>query len=63
MQFGPNCRSEVVHWSGERFRATFVLRSPEDWFLSFELQDGQVAKVTMTNVFPNREISTFARVI
>jgi CubicO group peptidase (beta-lactamase class C family) len=61
MQLGPNCRSELVHWSGERFRATFVLRFPEDWFLSFVPQKGQVTQAALVNIFPNREIATFAR--
>ena len=62
IQLGPNCRSELLHWSGERFRATFVLRFPEDLFLTFLPRDGRVAQVTITNVFPTKEISTFVRV-
>jgi CubicO group peptidase (beta-lactamase class C family) len=62
MRLGPNCHSELVHWSGERFRATFVLRFAEDWFVSFAPLDGRVAKVTVANVFPNEEIATFVRI-
>jgi hypothetical protein len=62
MQLGPNCHSELVHWAGERFRATFVLRFAEDWFVSFTPQDGRVAKLTVANVFPNKEIATFVRI-
>jgi CubicO group peptidase (beta-lactamase class C family) len=62
MQLGPNCHSELVHWSGERFRGTFVLRFAEDWFVSFFPQGERVAKVTIANVFPNKEIATFVRV-
>jgi hypothetical protein len=62
MQLGPNCRSELAHWSGERFRAKFVLRFLEDLFLTFLLRDGRVAQVTIMNVFPTKEISTFVRV-
>jgi CubicO group peptidase (beta-lactamase class C family) len=62
MHLGPNCRSELVHWSGDRFRATFVLRFAEDWFLSFVSQQGRIAKVTISQVFPNREMTTFTRI-
>ena len=61
MQLGPNCRSQLAHWSGERFRATFVLRFGEDWFVSFHGQDGRVEKVTIENVYPSGEIATFSR--
>jgi len=62
MRLGPNGRSNLVHWSGERFRATFVLRFAEDWFLSFDSDGRRVARVTITNVFPNKELGTFSRV-
>jgi len=62
MRLGPNGRSKLVHWSGERFRATFVLRFGEDWLFSFDSDDGRVARVTITNVFPNKELGTFSRV-
>jgi hypothetical protein len=61
IELGPNIRSELVHWEGERFRATFVVRSPKDWFLSFDFHDGHATKVTIVNVFPNAEIATFVR--
>jgi CubicO group peptidase (beta-lactamase class C family) len=61
VQIGPNCRSQLTHWSGERFRATFVLRFVEDWFVSFHCQDGRVVKVTIDNVYPSGEIATFSR--
>jgi CubicO group peptidase (beta-lactamase class C family) len=62
MRLGPNGRSNLVHWSGERFRATFVLRFGEDWLLSFDSDGGRVTRVTITNVFPPKELGTFSRV-
>lgn len=62
IQWGPNCHSELVHWSGDRFRATFVLRFPEDWFVSFVPQDGRIAKLAIERVYPSMEIASFARV-
>jgi hypothetical protein len=62
MRLGPNGRSNLVHWSGERFRATFVLRFGEDWLLSFDSDRGRVTRVTITNVFPPKELGTFSRV-
>lgn len=62
IDLGPNCHAELVHWSGERFRATFVLRFAEDWLISFVPQDGRVMRATLANIFPSREIATFARV-
>ena len=62
MRLGPNGRSKLVHWSGERFRATFVLRFAEDWLLSFDSDGGRVSRVTITNVFPNKELATFSRI-
>ena len=62
MRLGPNGHSKLVHWSDERFRATFVLRFGEDWLLSFDSDGGRVARVTITNVFPGKDIATFSRV-
>jgi CubicO group peptidase (beta-lactamase class C family) len=62
MRLGPNGRSQLVHWSGECFRATFVLRFAEDWLLSFVAEGDHVARVTITNVFPDQELGTFSRV-
>ena len=62
MRLGPNCRAQLVHWSGDRFRATFVLRFAEDWFVSFVPEGDHIARVTIANVFPGRELATFARV-
>jgi CubicO group peptidase (beta-lactamase class C family) len=61
LHLGPNCGSDLVHWSGECFRAKFVLRFGEDWFLSFASQDDRIEKVTIANVFPSKEVATFAR--
>lgn len=62
MRFGPNCRSDLIHWSGDRFRATFILRFPEDWFLSFGPRGDGTLGLTIVNVFPNKELATFVRV-
>jgi CubicO group peptidase (beta-lactamase class C family) len=63
MQLGPNCQSDLVHWSADRFRATFLLRFPEDWFLSFASADNRVVKVTIANTFPSKEVAIFTRTI
>lgn len=62
MRLGPNCRSKLVHWSGERFRASFVLRFAEDWLVSFVPEGEHVAKVTIRSVMPDKELATFVRV-
>jgi hypothetical protein len=59
---GPNCHAALSHWSGDRFRARFVLRFPEDWFASFVLEGDHAVKVTIANVFPSAEMATFTRV-
>jgi hypothetical protein len=61
-QLGPNCCAVLGHWLGDRFRARFVLRFPEDWFVSFVLEEDHTLKVTIENVFPSAEIATFTRV-
>lgn len=62
MRLGPNCASTLLHWSGEQFRATFVLRFAEDWLLSFVPKGEHVARVTIRNVMPDEELATFVRV-
>jgi CubicO group peptidase (beta-lactamase class C family) len=59
---GPDCHAALEHWSGDRFRARFVLRFPEDWFFSFVRDKNRVVKVTIANVFPGSEVGTFTRV-
>jgi CubicO group peptidase (beta-lactamase class C family) len=61
-QLGPNCRAVLGHWSADRFRVRFVVRFPEDWFVSFVLEENHAVKVTIENVFPRAEIATFTRV-
>jgi CubicO group peptidase (beta-lactamase class C family) len=58
-QLGPNCRAALTHWSGDQFRARFVIRYPEDWFVSFAVENNIPVSVTIANVYPNAEIGTF----
>jgi CubicO group peptidase (beta-lactamase class C family) len=60
-RLGPNCHAALVHWSGERFRARFVLRYPEDWFVSFGVANDSATTLTIANAFPSAEIGTFRR--
>ena len=60
-RLGPNCHAALVHWSGDRFRARFVLRYPEDWFVSFGVENDVAATLTIANAFPDAEIGTFRR--
>ena len=46
----------LVHWSGDRFRARFVLRYPEDWFVSFGVENAAATTLTIANAFPSAEI-------
>ena len=54
-QLGPNCRAALVHWSGDRFRARFVIRYPEDWFVSFGVENNVVTTVTIAKRFRRRD--------
>ena len=56
LRLGLNGHSKLIHWSGERFRATFVLRFAEDWLLSFDSDGDRVTRVTITNVFPKKSL-------
>jgi hypothetical protein len=60
-RLGPNCHAALVHWSGDRFRARFVLRYPEDWFVSFGVENDVATTITIANAFPSAEIGTFRR--
>jgi CubicO group peptidase (beta-lactamase class C family) len=60
-ELGPNCRAALVHWSGDQFRARFLIRYPEDWFMSFGVENNVVTTVTIANAFPSAEIGTFRR--
>jgi CubicO group peptidase (beta-lactamase class C family) len=60
-RLGPNCHASLVHWSGDRFRARFVLRYSEDWFASFGVENDVATTLTIANAFPNAEIGTFRR--
>ena len=60
-RLGPNCHASLVHWSGDRFRARFVLRYSEDWFVSFGVENDVATTLTIANAFPNAEIGTFRR--
>jgi hypothetical protein len=62
LQLGPNCRTALAHWSGDRFRARFVLRFPEDWLISFHLEGDHAVNITIANVHPSAQIATFERV-
>lgn len=62
MNLGPNCKSELDYWSDLRFRAEFVMRYPQDWFLTFERSDtGHINEVTLSFTQSRKEIATFHR--
>jgi hypothetical protein len=63
MQYGPNCSAELVHWQGEKFRGTFVVRYPEDLFFTFGTSDkDRVARLDVEDVRSRRLMSTFRRI-
>ena len=62
MELGPNCIAELKHWQGERFRARFVVRYLEDWFLTFSTTEkGRITGLDVEQVQPRKLISTFRR--
>ena len=60
-RLGPNCHAALGHWSGDCFRPRFVLRYPEDWFVSFGVENDIATTLTIANAFPNTEVGTFRR--
>ena len=64
MQYGPNCNANLVHWQGEQFRGTFVVRYPEDLFFTFgAAEKGQGTRLDVEEVRSRKLLSTFKRTV
>ena len=62
LHLGKNCNAELVHWEGEQFRATLIIRFPEDWFITFGVKEGKIMYLELRDVQSGKPISTFTRV-
>ena len=62
MQYGPNCNANLIHWQGEQFRGTFVVRYLEDFFFTFGTsEEGRVTRLDVEEVRSRKLLPTFRR--
>jgi CubicO group peptidase (beta-lactamase class C family) len=62
VQLGPNISGTPVHWEHDTFRAKLSFPPGEEWFIRFQVADGNVGRLTIERLSWHEPMPEFVRV-